>query len=69
MNDASHALAALIVILMIIPLWRICGRAGFSPFLSLLAILPWLGVLIIGAILGFGQWPKLKPTAPSGEQP
>jgi energy-converting hydrogenase Eha subunit B len=47
-------------VLMIVPLWRICGRAGFSPALSLLVVIPWLGFLIIAAILGFAEWPSLK---------
>lgn len=29
-----------VVILVIVLLWRICGRAGFSPALSLLAVIP-----------------------------
>jgi energy-converting hydrogenase Eha subunit B len=48
------------VVLVIVPLWRICGRAGFSPALSLLAIIPWLGFLIVAAILGFAEWPSPK---------
>lgn len=44
-------------ILVIVPLWRICSRAGFNGALSLLAIVPWLGIVIIGAILSFSTWP------------
>jgi hypothetical protein len=51
---------ALFAVLVVVPLWRICGRAGFSPALSLLAIIPWLGFLIIAAVLGFAEWPNLK---------
>ena len=51
-------LAAIIAtVLVIVPLWRICARAGFSGALSLVALLPWLGVLIVGAILSFANWP------------
>jgi hypothetical protein len=46
--------------LVIVPLWRICERAGFSPALSLLVVIPWLGFLIIAAVLGFAEWPSLK---------
>ena len=49
-----------ITILIVVPLWRICGRAGFSPALSLIAIIPWLGFLIVAAVLGFADWPSLK---------
>lgn len=48
------------LVLLIVPLWRICGRAGFSPALSLLLIIPVLGFLIVAAVLGFAQWPSLK---------
>lgn len=45
------------LILFVVPLWRICTRAGFNGAISLLALLPWLGVLIVGAILSFAKWP------------
>jgi hypothetical protein len=44
------------IILVIIPLWRICSRAGFHGALSLLVIIPLLGPFIVGAILSFGTW-------------
>ncbi len=49
--------AIIATILVIVPLWRICSRAGFSGALSLIALLPWLGVVIVGAILSFANWP------------
>ena len=56
----SPILGIVILILVIIPLWRICKRAGFSPALSLLAIIPGIGVLIVAAILAFAEWPSAK---------
>lgn len=54
-----EALGAIIaVVLIIVPLWRICTRAGFNGAMSLLAIIPWLGVIIVGAILSFASWPS-----------
>lgn len=52
--------SVILAVLVVVPLWRVCGRAGFSPALSLLAIIPWLGLLIIAAVLGFSEWPALK---------
>lgn len=49
-----------LLILVIVPLWRICGRAGFSPALSLLAAIPVLGFVIVAAVLGFAEWPSAK---------
>jgi hypothetical protein len=51
------------LILVIVPLWRICGRAGFNPALSLLAVIPLLGFLIVAAVLGFVPWPAQHKTA------
>jgi hypothetical protein len=46
--------------LVIVPLWRICGRAGLPPALSLLFILPALGPLIVAAVLAYAEWPVTK---------
>jgi hypothetical protein len=48
--------AIIALILIIVPLWRICKRAGFNGALSLLAIIPWFGVVVVGAILSFSNW-------------
>lgn len=50
-------MAIIVTVLVVVPLWRICARAGFSGALSLIALIPWLGVLIVGAILSFANWP------------
>ncbi len=52
--------AVVLLILVVVPLWRICGRAGFSPALSLLALIPILGLVIVAAGLGFADWPSAK---------
>ena len=56
--------------LLIIHLWRICARAGFHPALSLLAAIPFIGLLVVAAILAFGDWPasSSRDLTP-GEQP
>ena len=46
--------------LTIVPLWRICTRAGFSGALSLFALIPWLGLAIVGTILSFSKWQPKK---------
>lgn len=48
------------LVLLIVPLWKICTRAGFSGALSLIAIIPFFGVLIVGAILSFSEWPASR---------
>lgn len=50
-------------ILFVIPLWKICKRAGFPPALSLLACVPLLGILIVCAVLAFVEWPAARSAA------
>ena len=45
--------------IVIIPFWFICKKAGFSPWLSLLNIVP-LGNLVLIYVLAFAQW-KVVP--------
>ncbi|MDP3191044.1 hypothetical protein [Rhodoferax sp.] len=44
----------------IVPLWKICTRAGLNGALSLLALIPWLGLLIVGGVLSFSTWQQKK---------
>ncbi|WP_417317091.1 hypothetical protein [Emcibacter sp.] len=48
----------LIAVLLLIPAWKICGKAGFSPALSLLILIPGLGYLILLIILAHSDWPN-----------
>lgn len=58
-------LAALAIV--IIPFWFICKKAGFSPWLSLLNIIP-LGNLILVYVLAFSDW-KVMPAPQAMWQP
>ncbi len=49
----------LVTLVMILPFWFICKKAGFSPWLSLLMIIPF-GALILPFVLAFIDWPSLK---------
>jgi hypothetical protein len=49
-------LLALLLFLWVFPLWRIIGKAGYPPFLSLFAIFPAVGLLLLWW-LAFAQWP------------
>ncbi len=53
--------------IIIIPFWFICKKAGFSPWLSLLNIIP-LGNLILIYVLAFADW-KVMPTEQAYWQP
>jgi energy-coupling factor transporter transmembrane protein EcfT len=41
--------------IVVIPCWFICKKAGFSPWLSLLNLIP-LGNLILLYVLAFSDW-------------
>jgi len=44
---------------VILPCWFICKKAGFSPWLSLLNVVPF-GQLILLYVLAFAEW-KVQP--------
>jgi hypothetical protein len=60
MLPAIFAICALIgvvfVIILVIPLWFICKKAGLSPWLSLLSIIPTVGLLVLLYVLAFADW-------------
>jgi hypothetical protein len=45
--------------IILIPFWFICKKAGFSPWLTLLNIIP-LGGLVLIYVLAFAEW-KVVP--------
>ncbi|MGA2218176.1 MAG: hypothetical protein ABSG51_08820 [Terracidiphilus sp.] len=46
--------------LRVLPFWFICKKAGFSPWLSLLYIVP-CGGLALNFLLAFVDWKVLPP--------
>ena len=56
----AHLLVALV---LIIPTWRICTRAGFSGALSLFHLVPVIGSFIVMAVLAFSDWPSRRSLA------
>jgi hypothetical protein len=73
-DDIAHMAMAMMAILpliiliflaiIIVPFWFICKKAGFSPWLALLNIVP-MGNLILIYVLAFAQWKVMPiPQAP-----
>jgi hypothetical protein len=62
--DGITTLAFALVI--VIPLWRIFERAGMQPAISLVALVPVVGLVVAALILAFGQWssPMRDPRQP-----
>lgn len=47
--------------IIIVPTWFICKKAGFSPWLSMLCLLPSVGLLILLYVLAFADWKTMPP--------
>jgi len=54
--------------IVIIPFWFICKKAGFSPWLSLLNVIP-LGNLVMIYVLAFSDWKVVPAPPPVWQQP
>jgi uncharacterized membrane protein YhaH (DUF805 family) len=57
---ATMAIIPIIILISIavvmVPCWFILKKAGFSPWLALLCIVPSLGTLVLLYILAFAEW-------------
>jgi hypothetical protein len=56
------------IVILMVPFWFICKKAGFTPWLSLLCLIPSLGTLILLYLLAFGEW-KVVPAPQAGWTP
>jgi hypothetical protein len=52
----------IVTIIAVVPIWQICKRVGYSPWLSLLMLIPLVNLIFI-YYLAFSQWPSQKPPA------
>ena len=54
---AGHGWMMLVIaILLVVPVWRICQRAGYPGWLGLLILVP-LANLVLLYFLAFARWP------------
>ena len=56
------------IAIVMIPCWFILKKAGFSPWLCLLCLIPTLGVLVLLYVLAFAEW-KVTPMQPATYYP
>jgi uncharacterized membrane protein YhaH (DUF805 family) len=56
------------IAIFMVPCWFILKKAGFSPWLSLLCLVPSLGTLVLLYILAFADW-KVLPTPTAAYPP
>ena len=56
MMPVFAVLALLVYALIIVPLWVAFKKAGLSPWLSLLVLIPGIGLLVALYVLAFARW-------------
>ena len=49
----------LISAIIVLPFFRICTKAGYSGWLSLLVLIPIVNMVFV-YFLGFSEWPSLR---------
>ena len=50
--------------MIVLPFWRICTKAGYSGWLSLLVVIPVANVILF-YFLGFSEGPSLRGDGPT----
>jgi hypothetical protein len=65
-----HPGAMLLVgLLILVPVWRICAKAGYSGWIGLLVLVPLANLLLL-YFLGFSEWPlERRAAAPPAGPP
>lgn len=56
------------IVIVMVPCWFILKKAGFSPWLALLCLVPSLGTLVLLYILAFADW-KVIPNPQAAAYP
>jgi hypothetical protein len=52
----------LLIVLIVIPFWRLCSRIGQSKWLSLLALIPGAALILLWYI-SFAKWPSIPESS------
>jgi hypothetical protein len=47
-------------ILIVVPFWVICSKIGIHPALSLLTLVPLIGIMVVLYVIAFGRWPNAE---------
>lgn len=53
------AVVPIVILLNVLPFWKICTKAGFSGALSLLILVPVANIVFLFYI-AFAEWPALR---------
>ena len=61
--------AIVLGLVLIVPLWRICRRAGIDPFWALLVFAPFIGIPLVLLVLALAPWPNRSTPPARGPGP
>jgi hypothetical protein len=56
-TGGAYATGLFMWLLLVIPFWKIFGKAGFNPALSLLTVIPIANIVVIYYV-AFSRWPS-----------
>ena len=56
------------IVIVMVPFWFILKKAGFTPWLCLVCLIPSLGTLVLLYVLAFADW-KVAPAPQYGWMP
>ncbi len=60
---AISSIFTILVVVTVIPYWKICTKAGFPGPLALLMLVP-IANIILPFYLAFADWPSLRQRSP-----
>lgn len=63
MHDGFGLTWLVVAAIAVVPFWRLCKRIGYSPWLSLLILVPLLNIGLV-YFLAFSEWPSQKGSPP-----
>ena len=61
-------LSSFYLALFVLPFWFICRKAGFTPWLCALSIIPF-GAIVLLFVLAFAEWPSQRTSTQGGYTP
>jgi RsiW-degrading membrane proteinase PrsW (M82 family) len=53
------------IAIVMVPFWFILKKAGYTPWLSLLCLMPSLGTLVLLYVLAFSEWKVVPAPQPA----
>lgn len=65
MGGGGYLVMLVWAVIVVIPFWRICQKAGYPGALGLLVIVPLVNLVFL-YYLAFATWPAHKAAAPTG---